>query len=113
MVVIPNSASLAKSAYHPSNLRHGLALASWRFSCKAYFFVGAILTPKLNLGVKLAEKLESICRLIQRNARRQALACVRLAQTAASLQTRLQYAHLAKILLTLAGDLDDLHAAKV
>jgi len=106
MVVIPNSASLAKSAYHPSNLRHGLALASWRFSCKAYFFVGAILTPKLNLGVKLAEKLESIC--LQRNARRQALACVRLAQTSASLQTRLQYAHLAKILLTLAGDLDDL-----
>jgi len=48
-----------------------------------------------------------------KECRQQALACVRLAQTSASLQTRLQYAHLAKILLTLAGDLDDLHAAKV
>ena len=43
-----------------------------------------------------------------KECRQQALACVRLAQTSASLQTRLQYAHLAKILLTLAGDLDDL-----
>ena len=45
-----------------------------------------------------------------KECRQQALACVRLAQTSASLQTRLQYAHLAKTLLTLAGDLDDLDA---
>jgi len=36
-----------------------------------------------------------------KECRQQALACVRLAQTSASLQTRLQYAHLAKTLLTL------------
>ena len=44
--------------------------------------------------------------------RRQALACVRLAQTSASLQTRCHYAELAKTWLTLAGDLDDMDALK-
>jgi hypothetical protein len=38
--------------------------------------------------------------------RRQALACVRLAQTSISPQARLHYANLAKTWLTLAGDLD-------
>jgi hypothetical protein len=38
--------------------------------------------------------------------RRQALACVRLAQTSSSPQARLHYANLAKTWLTLAGDLD-------
>ena len=38
--------------------------------------------------------------------RRQALACVRLAQTSISPEARLHYANLAKTWLTLAGDLD-------
>jgi hypothetical protein len=42
--------------------------------------------------------------------RRQALACVRLAQTSSSPQARLHYANLAKTWLTLAGDLDDMDA---
>ena len=42
--------------------------------------------------------------------RRQALACVRLAQTSNTPQARLHYANLAKTWLTLAGDLDDRHA---
>jgi hypothetical protein len=42
--------------------------------------------------------------------RRQALACVRLAQTSNSPQARLHYANLAKTWLTLAGDLDDMAA---
>jgi hypothetical protein len=41
---------------------------------------------------------------------RQALACVRLAQTSISPQARLHYANLAKTWLTLAGDLDDTNA---
>ena len=41
--------------------------------------------------------------------RRQALACVRLAQTSSSPQARLHYANLAKTWLTLAGDLDERH----
>ena len=45
--------------------------------------------------------------------RRQALACVRLAQTSISPQARLHYANLAKTWLTLAGDLDDRNAPKV
>ena len=43
-----------------------------------------------------------------KECRRQALACVRLAQTSASLQARRHYAELAKTWLRLAGDLDDL-----
>ena len=39
--------------------------------------------------------------------RRQALACVRLAQTSISPEARLHYANLAETWLTLAGDLDD------
>ena len=39
--------------------------------------------------------------------RRQALACVRLAQTSISLQARRHYAELAKTWLTIAGDLAD------
>ena len=42
--------------------------------------------------------------------RRQALACVRLAQTSGTPQARLHYANLAKTWLTLAGDLDDRNA---
>jgi hypothetical protein len=42
--------------------------------------------------------------------RRQALACVRLAQTSISPQARLHYANLAKTWLTLAGELDDRNA---
>jgi hypothetical protein len=42
--------------------------------------------------------------------RRQALACVRLAETSSSPQARLHYANLAKTWLTLAGDLDDMDA---
>ena len=42
--------------------------------------------------------------------RRQALACVRLAQTSISPEARLHYANLAKSLLTLAGDLDERNA---
>ena len=42
--------------------------------------------------------------------RRQALACVRLAQTSSTPQARLHYANLAKTWLTLAGDLDDRNA---
>jgi len=38
--------------------------------------------------------------------RRQALACVRLAQTSNTPEARLHYANLAKTWLTLAGDLD-------
>ena len=38
--------------------------------------------------------------------RRQALACVRLAQTSISPEARRHYANLAKTWLTLAGDLD-------
>jgi hypothetical protein len=38
--------------------------------------------------------------------RRQALACVRLAQTSISPEGRRHYANLAKTWLTLAGDLD-------
>ena len=44
--------------------------------------------------------------------RRQALACVRLAQTSGTPQARLHYANLAKTWLTLAGDLDDRNALK-
>ena len=40
--------------------------------------------------------------------RRQALACVRLAQTSISPQARRHYAELAKTWLTIAGDLADL-----
>jgi hypothetical protein len=40
--------------------------------------------------------------------RRQALACVRLAQASGSSQARLHYANLAKTWLTLAGDLQDI-----
>ena len=43
-----------------------------------------------------------------KECRRQALACVRLAQTSTSLQERRHYAELAKTWLTLAGDLTDL-----
>ena len=39
--------------------------------------------------------------------RRQALACVRLAQTSISLEARRHYAELAKTWLTIAGDLAD------
>ena len=42
--------------------------------------------------------------------RRQALACVRLAQTSNTPEARLHYANLAKTWLTLAGDLDDRNA---
>ena len=42
--------------------------------------------------------------------RRQALACVRLAQTSISPEARLHYANLAKTWLTLAGDLDERNA---
>jgi hypothetical protein len=42
--------------------------------------------------------------------RRQALACVRLAQTSISPEARLHYANLAKSWLTLAGDLDERNA---
>ena len=42
--------------------------------------------------------------------RRQALACVRLAQTSASLRVRRHYAELAKTWLTLAGDLTELES---
>jgi hypothetical protein len=45
-----------------------------------------------------------------KDCRRQALQCVRLAQTSASPQVRLHYANLAKTWLTLAGDLEDLDA---
>ena len=42
--------------------------------------------------------------------RRQALACVRLAQTSVSPQARRTYAELAKTWLTIAGDLADLES---
>ena len=42
--------------------------------------------------------------------RRQALACVRLAQTSASLRVRRHYAELAKTWLTLGGDLTELES---
>ena len=42
--------------------------------------------------------------------RRQALACVRLAQTSVSPQARRHYAELAKTWLTIAGDLADLES---
>ena len=42
--------------------------------------------------------------------RRQALACVRLAQTSGSPQARRAYADLAKTWLTIAGDLADLES---
>ncbi len=42
--------------------------------------------------------------------RRQALACVRLAQTSISPQARPHYANLAKTWLTLAGDLDEINS---
>jgi hypothetical protein len=64
------------------------------------------LTPELNVGIKLAEKLEFDMPLDPKECRRQALACVRLAQTSTSLQVRRHYAELAKTWLTLAGDLD-------
>ena len=76
----------------------------------AYFFVGSILAPELNLGIKLAEKLEFDMPLDPKECRRQALACVRLAQTSTSLQVRRHYAELAKTWLRLAGDLDDMDA---
>ena len=42
--------------------------------------------------------------------RRQALACLRLAETSISPEARLHYANLAKSWLTLAGDLDERNA---
>ena len=48
--------------------------------------------------------------LDSKECRRQALACVRLAQTSSSPEARRRYAELAKTWLTLAGDLEDLDA---
>jgi hypothetical protein len=48
--------------------------------------------------------------LDSKECRRQALACVRLAQTSTSLQERRHYAELAKTWLTLAGDLTNLES---
>src|SRR6476619_3005680 len=56
MDVIPNSASFAKSAYHPSNLRHGLALASWRFSCKCLFLRGSHLDTQTQPWSQIGRK---------------------------------------------------------
>jgi hypothetical protein len=69
-----------------------------------------LLTPKLSVGIKLAVRLEFSMPLDPKDCRRQALQCVRLAQTSASPQVRLHYANLAKTWLTLAGDLEDLDA---
>jgi hypothetical protein len=64
------------------------------------------LTLKLRIGIKLAKYWESDMPLDAQECRRQALACVRLAQTSISPEARLHYANLAKTWLTLAGDLD-------
>ena len=44
--------------------------------------------------------------------RRQALACVRLAQTSNTPEARLHYANLAKTWLTLASDLDEINSER-
>ena len=75
--------------------------------------MGSVLTPKLDLGIKLAEKLECDMPLDPRECRQQALACVRLAQTSTSLQVRRHYAELAKTWLTLAGDLVDFESQRM
>ena len=68
------------------------------------------LTLKFILGIKLAKRLECGMPLDLQECRRQALACIRLAQTSISPQARRHYAELAKTWLTIAGDLAELES---
>jgi hypothetical protein len=68
------------------------------------------LTLKFILGIKLAKRLECGMPLDLQECRRQALACIRLAQTSISPQASRHYAELAKTWLTIAGDLAELES---
>ena len=59
---------------------------------------------------QIREKWSYWMPLDPQECRRQALACVRLAQTSVSPQARRTYAELAKTWLTIAGDLADLES---
>jgi hypothetical protein len=72
--------------------------------------LGVLLDTQAQSWNQIGEKSEFDMPLDPQECRRQALACVRLAQTSSTPQARLHYANLAKTWLTLAGDLDDRNA---